>query len=155
MVGAVRPVRATNLLEVANGFLLQEIVYSQDRSRSVALSGDTLTVALEQIHDAGCRIESLIGGFSHTIKEKFKPSFPCALLADFLQKAVIVGTMRLEIEAEIEERLMQDILNAEIERHQQTANAAIAVQEGMDGLELHVEEASLDQRQAGATLLRA
>ena len=53
--------------------------------------------------------------------------------------------MRLEVEAEIEDRFFQNTLRAEQKGDQEPAEPAVAVEEGMDGLELDMDEARLDQ----------
>src|SRR5829696_8281141 len=53
--------------------------------------------------------------------------------------------MGLEVEAQVEERFAQGTVYAEVEGHEQATDAAVAVQEGVDGLELDVKEAGLDE----------
>ena len=107
--------------------------------------GDRGAIGLEQVHDACRAVEGLVRGFGDAIKEELKPGLPSALLPYFLQQPVVVGAMRLQIETEIEQRLAHDAGHAKEERDQQPSQPAITVQEGMDGLELHVDQASLDQ----------
>ena len=100
----------------------------------------------EKIGDPHRRIEGLIRRLGDAVEEEFEPRLPGAILADFLQQAIIVGAARFQIEAEIEKRIAQHAIGAKEERHQKTAHAAIAVEEGMDRLELDMEQTRFDQR---------
>ena len=119
---------------------------AQGRSRPLALRRNALSILREKIGDPHRRVEGLIRGFGDAVEEEFEPRLPGAVLADFLQQAVIVGAMRLQIETEIEKRVAQHAIGAKEERHQKTANAAVAVEEGMDRLELDMEQTGFDQR---------
>jgi hypothetical protein len=67
------------------------------------------------------------------------------MLPHLLEQPVVIGAMRFEIEAEVEERLPQHAVGAKIECRQQAANAAITVKERMDRLKLDVEQPGFDQ----------
>ena len=54
--------------------------------------------------------------------------------------------MLLQIQAEIQERLAQHPGVAQQQGYEQPAHAPVAVEEGVDGLELHVRESRLQQR---------
>ena len=54
--------------------------------------------------------------------------------------------MALEEEAQIQERLGEQLPVLEQQRDEQAADAAIAVEIGMDGFELHVHERGADER---------
>jgi hypothetical protein len=56
------------------------------------------------------------------------------------------GAMGLQIEAEVEQRLMKHAFGAQVERDQHAADAAVAVEERVKGFELHMEEPRLDER---------
>src|SRR5690606_21933187 len=71
--------------------------------------------------------------------------FPSAPLAHLLQKAIVVGPVRLQIEAEVQEWPPQGSMDAKVQRHQQAPDAAITVEERMDRLELHVKQPGLDE----------
>ena len=70
------------------------------------------------------------------------------------QQAMIIFSVRLQKQTEIEQRFSRHVVNAEIGRHDQTPGASIAVEEGMDRLEQHVEQPSLNEmRQAGGVFV--
>jgi hypothetical protein len=60
----------------------------------------------------------LVGRIGDALKEEVKPSLPRATLADFLQGSVIVGSVRLQIKAEIKKWFTQYAASAQIERYQ-------------------------------------
>jgi hypothetical protein len=62
-----------------------------------------------------------------------------------LQETVIIRPSRLEIEAEIEDRLAQYARLAEHQRDEQAHEAASVVKERMDDFKLHVGEAGSHQ----------
>ncbi len=53
--------------------------------------------------------------------------------------------MSFQVQAQIEERLTQHTVDAEIQRHQQAADPAIAIKERVDGLKLNMQQAGLNQ----------
>ncbi len=61
--------------------LLKQVMDPQRRSSPFALDCDPLPIALEQLGDSRCRVESLICGLGDTDEEKLKPSFPRAVFA--------------------------------------------------------------------------
>src|SRR5690606_36962059 len=128
------------------GLTLEKVVYAQGRPRPVAFPGNTLPVRLEQIDNAGCRIECLIGRSRHAVQKEFQPGFPGPMSPNLLQESVVVGAMGLQIEAEIEERAPQYAMDAEKERDQQSPAPTVAVQEWVDGLELDMEQPGLQER---------
>ena len=105
-VGVERPVALDQPVGGEEGVLLQQIVDAQRRSGALAPDRDPLPVLLEQRDDAGGGVERLVGGLGDAIEEEFEPGFPGSVLADLLEQPVIVGAMRLEIEAEVEQRLV-------------------------------------------------
>ncbi len=56
----------------------------------------------EKISDPHRRIEGLIRRLRDAVEEEFEPCLPGAILADFLQQAVIVSAARFQIEAELD-----------------------------------------------------
>jgi hypothetical protein len=52
----------------------------------------------------------------------------------------------LEEEAEIEHGVAQNLALAQDQRDQQAPQTAVSVEEGMDGLELHMRQSRLEQR---------
>jgi hypothetical protein len=69
---------------------------------------------------------------SHASQSPFAPNL--------VQQRVIVRPALFEIKAEIQERLAQHARIAEQERDQEPPHASVAVEKGVDGLELYVGE---------------
>ena len=53
--------------------------------------------------------------------------------------------MGLEVEAQVQQRLVKDALGPQKERDQKSPHSSVAVEEGVDGLELHVCQGRLDE----------
>ncbi|MNE59637.1 hypothetical protein D3C80_1547470 [compost metagenome] len=57
--------------------------------------------------------------------------------------------MGLQVEAEVEQRLSQNAVHAQIQGYKQTADTTITVEKRMDRFKLHMQQSSFDQcRQA-------
>ena len=86
------------------------------------------------------------------LEEEVEPLLPGAAQADALQQLVVALPVPLEEQAEIEERLApgppRRTAASVIE---QSADAAVAVEERVDGLELDVRQACLDQNGQAAS----
>jgi hypothetical protein len=63
-----------------------------------------------------------------------------------LQEFVVTVAVTLKIEAQVEQRLPKHAALAEQEREQEPSQTPIAIQKRMDGLELHMHQAELDQQ---------
>jgi hypothetical protein len=90
-----------------------------------------------------------------TAQKKRDPRFPMALLADGGEAVVVLGTPRLQVQRQVQQRSRQRAVFAQHQRDQQPADAAVAVQGGMDGFELCVGEcAAHQQRHAVARIVQ-
>src|ERR1019366_3667877 len=81
----------------------------------------------------------------HAFEKELDPLLPDSLGANSLKQFVIAVTVCLEEKAQIEKRLTQSALSAEKQRNQQTSQPSIAVEKGMDRLELYMYQSSLNQ----------
>ncbi len=81
-----------------------------------------------------------IGGDAHAFEEEVEPRLPVALAAHAVEQVVVGRAVPLQVEAEVEERLVQYRRATEHQRDEQPADATVAVEERVDGLELHVRE---------------
>ena len=79
-------------------------------------------------------------------EEKGDPLLPRSSLAHGLKEFVVGLPMLFEIVREIQDWLMKDAPLGQQKGDQQTADASVAVEEGMDRLELHVRERDLYER---------
>lgn len=116
---------------------------AQGRTGALALSSDAFTVLFEQFDDPGCGVECLVCRVGDTGKKEVEPSLPGAVFANLPKQPVLVSAMGLQVEAQVEERFPQHAVDAEVERHQQATDTTIAVEEGMDCLELDVQRPAL------------
>ena len=62
------------------------------------------------------------------------------------QPAVVVVAVPLEEEAQVQERRRQELPVLEEQRDQQSSDAAVAVEVGVNGLELNVEQSRAHER---------
>src|SRR3989441_8890368 len=74
----------------------------------------------------------------HTVQEILQPRLPLAPRVHPLQPLIVVGARRLEEGAQVQKRRGQDFPLHQKERDEQAANASVAVDERVDGLELDV-----------------
>ena len=80
------------------------------------------------------------------LQEEPDPALPVARGPDPLEELVVALSLLLEVKAEIEERLSERALVAENERDEEVPEPAVAVEERVNGLELNVDQGSLQQR---------
>ena len=81
----------------------------------------------------------------HAFQKEIHPRLPVARGADAVEEFVIRGAVFLQVEREVEERLGEQPAVVEQERDEEAAETAIAIEEGVDGLELDVGERGLQQ----------
>jgi hypothetical protein len=74
------------------------------------------------------------------------PALPVAFSAHGRQAPVVLGLVLLEVAAEVHQRLGQQAPMLQQRGNQQPSDAAVAIQEGVDGLELGVDQCDPHQR---------
>src|SRR6202007_220564 len=79
------------------------------------------------------------------LQEKRQPLLPGPVRSHALKQVVVSVAVRFEVQAEVQKRFSQRALGAKQECDQQTPESAIAIQEGVNGLKLHVNQSGLDQ----------
>ena len=87
----------------------------------------------------------LLGGLGDATQEEAKPALPPAVLPYGAEPIVVLGPVALQVVAYVEERPVQDARVDELEGDEEPAHAPVAVQERVDGLELGVHEAAVDE----------
>ena len=125
---------------------LHHIMDAKRGGRTASERLDRAPVCFEQRHEFARGIDRLRCRVANTGQKIVHPSFPRAVFADLLQQPVVLGAPHLEVQAEIQSRLTQRAGIAQHERDQQTPDAAVAIEERVDGFELHVGKPRLDQR---------
>lgn len=88
----------------------QRPVDLQSGCRRSSEAGDSVAISVRQVEKLLCRFNSLSGGANHRFGEEFEPSFPIAGQTYIVQQLVVLLTVRLEIEAEVEYRLPQYLI---------------------------------------------
>ncbi len=78
--------------------------------------------------------------------EEIQPALPVSAQAHLVQQLVVERAMRLEEQARIQHRLAQHPVGYQLQHDQQPPEAPIAVEKGMNRLELHVGQRRLDER---------
>ena len=101
---------------------------------------DTYCVSIEHklgIHASPTCVMAF-GDHGGALEEEGEPALEIALAADAVEAPVVLGAMLLEEEAQVQERFAQQLPVLEQERDEQAADAAVAVEGGVDCLELRV-----------------
>ena len=110
---------------------------------------DLFAQAAFQLDDPARRVGRLQRHFLHAAQEELQPPLPVPLRTHGQQSVIILLAVLLQVVAEVKQRPGKDAAPAQVKGDQQAADAAVAVQKGMDGLELGVDQGDLDQgRQA-------
>src|SRR4051794_12685463 len=121
-------------------------MYAQRRRSTASHPVDRFAVPLDELPDLTRCVGGGAGHRNDAFEEEGKPFLPSAVRPDSLQVVVVRVTMLLEVQAQVEQRLLEDLLRTQQQRDEQAADAAVAVKERMDRLELHVSERRLDQQ---------
>jgi hypothetical protein len=91
-------------------------------------------------------VSAALSAILETPYEERDPRIPGGFEADRVQQPVVLGAVALEEEAQIEERLGEQLPVLEQQRDEQAADATVAVEIGVDGFELHVHERGADEK---------
>src|SRR6266702_4681572 len=100
----------------------------------------------EREQPSGC-LGRRTGDFLHSLQEEPKPRFPFTMGSDPLEVGVILFPVPLQVEAEIEKRRGHDLLlfSAKEQCDQEPPDAAVAVKERMNRLELRMRQRRLHE----------
>jgi hypothetical protein len=101
-------------------------------------------VRLEEIHEPAGGLNSAVGGGFHAFQKKVHPGFPVSRGSDAVEQIVIHGAVFFEEEGEIEQGLREKAAMVEQQGNEQAAEATIAVEKRMDGLELHMGQSGFE-----------
>ena len=85
-------------------------------------------------------------GVGNCIQHVGHPFDPGAVAGDGQQQAVVVGLALDDVARQVQHRMVQQFLLYQHQQVEHAAGAAVAVGEGMDGLELVVRHRHADQR---------
>ena len=131
-VGAVSVNSLPALAMEMIGSRLEQPMDTQSGTGRLANGLNTLFVSGGEIHQGSGGLRGLIGGFLNSGDKKPQPGFPIARQPHGLQQVIVLLAMLLEIEAEIQQRLVQRALGTKEERDEQSAKASVAVEKRMD-----------------------
>src|SRR5690606_15029864 len=133
---------------------LEGIVNPDRRAGAASPALDPAPVAAEHGRELLWRLDRPLCWHAHALQEESQPGLPAALPPPEVEQRGVRLAARLEVEAEVQQRIAQHAIVAEQERGQEPADAAVAIEERMDRLELHVGEAGPDEvRQAVAPIV--
>ena len=100
---------------------------------------NSLTIILPEFDNASSRIRSLLSYFVHSPQEEERPSFPISRIPYGLKPIIVLASIALEKNGEIQKRALEYLSLAENECDQETSDPAITVQKRMDGFKLGME----------------
>jgi hypothetical protein len=103
------------------------------------------SVLFAKVEDGAGGNRCFLGSLGDSCEEEAEPSFPVAGLADRGEAVVVLGPVSPEVDAEVEERAVQDSPVDEEEADQESPDTAVTVQERVDRLELRMSEPDVDQ----------
>jgi hypothetical protein len=116
--------------------------HPEHRRRSPSRSLYSCHVLFEQrdkplrcVDGAGCRR-------GDAIEEEVEPRFPLAAVSHAIEQPVVIVAVLLEIQAQVEQRLLQHSGVMQQKRDQQPPDTTVSVQERVDRFELHVSQRS-------------
>ena len=115
---------------------------AQHRCRRTAQPLDLAVVILKNAEDAARCGRSLFGSVPDTGQEEFQPGLPLALRPHSVQQVVIGGPVLLEIEAQVEDWFAQHACGAQQKCDERPPQAAVAVEERVNRLELDVNQST-------------
>src|SRR3954464_3089393 len=84
--------------------------------------------------------------FLNTAQEELQPSLPIAVIANCGEPIVVLLSVCLQVDTEIEQRTVENLALAEQKCQEQTSNSAVAIQKRMNGFELRMRKATVNQR---------
>ena len=109
------------------------------------MADDARTVAADQGVEISCDSHAVVGRFTYALEEEGDPAFPIAIAADRRQSRVVLLLPLLERQAEVEQRLIEQLPVFDEQRDQQAPDASVTVEKRVDRLELHVRQPHADQ----------
>ena len=100
---------------------------------------------LGQCADGSDFVGGPAGGFFDGAQHVQHPGFPSLVACDFQQQAVVIRLVGDDVPAQVEDGQMQQLFLNQVEDVDHPAGAAVAVGEGVDGLELVVAHGHADE----------
>lgn len=98
-----------------------------------------------KVNDPTCGMCRFVCGLDNAPKKELEPPFPVSLLADGSEPIIVFRTIPLQVIADVEERSVENFSMTEKERDKQPSNTPIAIEKGMNRLELCMSQSTLDK----------
>ena len=129
-----------------DGGMLEEVVEEWEGAGHFSGGiGDLLAGGFAEGDDFTSGGDGIAGDGGDAAEEEFDPAFPVARAADGSEAVIVFQSVELEVVGEVEEGELEDIAVAEEEGDEEAADAAIAIEEGVDGFELGVRVGAVDE----------
>ena len=84
------------------------------------------------------------GGVPYSLEKEVEPGLPVTGITHGVQQPVVLGPVLLEIQAQVKKWLPKHPVMMQKKGDQQPAHPAVAIEEGVNGFELHVGKGGLD-----------
>ncbi len=95
--------------------------------------------------DAFGGVCGLLRSRGNAVQEELEPCFPCAVVANRCQDVEVPASVTAQERAEIQDGSREDASLTHQQRHEQSADPSVAVEEWVDGFELSVREPGSDE----------
>src|ERR1700688_122245 len=122
---------------------LHILVNTQRRCSLATQRLNLLPVRFEEMENLNGCVRCLTRRSLRAFQKKLEPFFPNSFRAHPLKQIIVALPMSLEVKTQVEQRLTQSTFGAEKQSDEQTAQPTIAIEKGVDGLELYVDETCL------------
>ena len=107
---------------------------------------DGESVFFAELDDAASCFGCLATYLEYAAEEEIEPLFPFTFIANRLESFVVGLSVLFEVVRKVEDWFEEDFLLAEEEGDEESSDAAVSVEEGVDGFELGVGQADLDEQ---------
>lgn len=94
------------------GAAAQQVVELEGGAGGPAEGADPGAVGFEQVQEPAGGETGIPGGFDHALEEEGQPGFPVPFQPHLLEQVVVALAVGLEVEAEVEQGLGQDLFGA-------------------------------------------
>jgi len=129
-----------------DGGMLEEVVEEREGTIHIANGiGNLLAGRFAEGDDFTGGGDGITGDGGNASEEELDPAFPVTSAADRGEAVIIFHAVELEVVGEVKEREFKDIAMTEKESDEETADAAIAIEEGVNGFELRVGVGAVDE----------
>src|SRR5690606_32015413 len=116
--------------------------------------GNGVPVLLAKLENLACSTGRFDADLDHSLQKKFQPSFKVTTIPHRLQTLIVGLPVLLEVMREIQHRLAEHPALAQQKRDEQPPCATVALEEGMDRLELRMGQADLHQQRKLVLLMQ-